>query len=101
MIRKERRAIKCSHFIKEVVVSQREGKRKRRRRVGGAEGKEQSLLGGGGNTVKSLKFVNISSYNSEDVETGVMGLDGKGLHCNRTLMVVVNIHISDKEKLLW
>lgn len=60
MIRKERRAIKCSHFIKEVAVSQRVGERKRSQRVGGENGKEQSLLRGVGNTVKSLKVVNIS-----------------------------------------
>lgn len=64
MIRKEGRAIKCSHFIREVVVSQREGERKRSKRVWGRGGKERSLLGGGVSTVKSLNVVNISSNNS-------------------------------------
>lgn len=65
MIRKERRAIKCSHFIKEVLVSQREGEEKEVEEWGGGgDWKEQSLLRGGVRTVKSFKVVNISSYNS-------------------------------------
>lgn len=30
-----------------------------------------------------------------------MGLDGKGLHCNHTLMIGVPSHVFDNEKLLW
>lgn len=44
MIRKERRAIKCSHFIKEVLVSQREGEEKEVEEWGGGRGLEGTEL---------------------------------------------------------
>lgn len=62
IIRKERRAIKCSHFIREVVVSQREGERKRSKRAGGRgwEGTDHAWRRVWYS--KCLNVVNISSH---------------------------------------